>query len=71
MRTRRSPRNQEILFRSLFKSPEKIKAGIPVQIMCVYCLNFPNNGRMSGECTLIGERVSGWNKNRECFMERK
>jgi hypothetical protein len=52
MRTRRSPKNQERLFRELFKAKDTVMpATSPV---CANCVSFPNNGRSRGECVLLG-----------------
>jgi len=69
MRTRRSPRNQEILWRQLGGGEnEKLE---PIKtVRCFDCVNYPKGGRSRGECTLIGEVVRGSNKDRKCFIPR-
>lgn len=66
MKTRRSVRNQNILFRELFKPAEK---GIEsVEIKCCFnCVNYPRDGRGRARCTLTGGMVRGGSKNRICF----
>lgn len=65
MRTRRSPRNQERLFRALFE-PEKEPVA---RTYCFDCASYPAGGRSRGRCTLIGTMVNGLGQ-RHCFWPR-
>jgi len=62
MRTRRSPRNQEILFKALFCHPEEHPKPHPSDIkkMCFNCKHFANNGRARAKCKLSGVIVVGY-----------
>ncbi len=68
MRTRRSPRNQEILWRALGG-----KAVAPVAVFgtpcCWNCRRYPPAGRARGECTLLGQIVNG-RTQRSCFESK-
>ena len=69
MRTRRSPKNQDRLWKAL---AGKNKVNPPVtSIRCWDCVSYPKGGRGRGECVLIGEIVMGRNENRPCFISRK
>ena len=68
MRTRRSPRNQELLFKALFKAPDSPITPATTHY-CGDCVSFPN-WRMRGECTLMGKIVNSANRDRECFKLR-
>ena len=69
MKTRRSPRNQEILWRALSGKPEPITKA-PLLPLCAYCVNFfSNHGRSRGECTLRGTIVNCTSKQ-PCFVAR-
>lgn len=68
MRTRRSPANQDRLFRELFRS--KLPGPTPIQsFRCWDCRNYPKGGRNTGRCTLMGMTVMGV-KIRSCFEAR-
>lgn len=69
MRTRRSPRNQEILFKSLFKPPLK-KVIFEITPCCWDCKSYPKNGRNTGFCSLRKEKVYGRTKEEGCFERR-
>ncbi len=69
MRTRRSPRNQDILFKALFPRPEA-PTPAPRTPRCFDCLNYPRGGRSRGHCTLKGEMVYGISADRPCFLGR-
>lgn len=69
MRTRRSPRNQDRLFRELFK-PEPQKAKPVEQVnRCWDCHHYPKGGRMDATCKLKGKRVAG-RSVMDCFKKR-
>ena len=57
MNTRRSPRNQEVLFKALFKLPEVPRLHIPPAAECRNCVYFPNHGRGRGTCRVMQARV--------------
>lgn len=65
MRTRRSPRNQEILWRAL-TPPAPTKVNEPVGECCFTCVNYGGSRRNRAECTLRGVRVEGVTANRPC-----
>lgn len=69
MRTRRSPRNQERLYRLLFTADPTPQ---PVEHVprCWDCRYYPPAGRSRGTCTLRGERVYGRTEHEECFCPR-
>lgn len=69
MRSRRSPRNQERLWRALTPPAPKIPA-VASTPRCWDCANYPKGGRARGSCTLRGEMVQGQSENRPCFRER-
>lgn len=71
MRTRRSPRNQEILFRALFMPPEESPIQGPRCPRCWDCLEYPKGGRSRGECLAHGEVVNGITTRPGCFRPRK
>lgn len=68
MRTRRSPRNQEILWRALAGAPTPAPHAEPA--ICSNCVNYPVGSGFTGACTLNGEMVNGL-KYREYFIRRK
>jgi hypothetical protein len=66
VKTRRSVRNQNILFKALF-APKNEPVN-PVEIKCCFkCISYPKQGRGRGECTLGGMIVLGKTMDRECF----
>ncbi len=69
MRTRRSPRNQERLFRELFKGEDKAAVATAPE-RCWDCANYPKGGRSRGHCTLKGDMVQGIATDRPCFRAR-
>jgi NADH:ubiquinone oxidoreductase subunit B-like Fe-S oxidoreductase len=70
MRTRRSPRNQEILWRALGgqKSAPAPVVSVP---RCWDCANYPKHGRARGTCAVTGTMVNGAAENRDCFKARR
>ncbi len=68
MRTRRSPRNQEILWHAL-TPPVPPTTPAPADTRCWQCVNYPRTGRGRGACTLIGEMVQSTSQ-RPCFAAR-
>lgn len=68
MKTCRSPRNQEILWRALGGAPEAKPATAQAQC-CFNCVDYPKAGRSRGECTLHGEIVNG-RSVKPCFKAR-
>ena len=67
MRTRRSPRNQDILFLTLFPRPV---APEPVLTqVCWECRSYPKSGRSRGKCAASGQTVNGRDE-RQCFEPR-
>ena len=69
MRTRRSARNQDILFRALGQEG-KPASPLVVNRCCFNCCNYPRHGRGRGDCTLLGQVVYGWGV-RDCYQGRK
>ena len=65
MRTRRSPRNQDRLFRELFTPPSRPPSQ-PGPV-CFNCVNYPRTGRARGACSLHGFMVRGQDQ-RACFL---
>ena len=68
MRTRHSPRNQEILFKALFK-PEPVAVEPIAPSHCWDCLHYPKGGRSRGRCALLDKMVEGM-RQKECFVLR-
>jgi hypothetical protein len=69
MRTRRSVRNQNILFKALFE-PKKDAVAPAVTVYCFNCVSYPRHGRRRGECALGGMIINGSTRNRSCFQSR-
>lgn len=69
MRTRRSPRNQDRLFKALFKPPAEPKPEPVVTPCCGNCVSYHDNGRSRGECTSFGMIVRCFTV-RPCFRPR-
>ena len=67
MRTRRSPINQERLFKMLSVKKEKVD---PVTAKCCFNCSHYYGVRNRGECVPIGRNVMGHMK-RSCFEIRK
>jgi hypothetical protein len=69
VKTRRSPRNQMILWRALTSPVDAPKqtASVP---RCWDCVSYPKGGRARGECSLVGQIVNGRSKDRPCFTLR-
>lgn len=70
MRTRRSPRNQEILWRALGGQNQTPVVPVVFVTRCFDCAKYPKHGRRRGTCALIGAMVSGMTENRDCFKAR-
>jgi hypothetical protein len=70
MRTRRSPRNQEILFKALFPKPEP-PTPLPPSIRCWDCEYYPKGGRVRGHCRLRCAEVAGIGQDRPCWTARR
>ena len=66
MKTRRSVKNQNILFSELFKPTEKGIESVATKC-CFNCVNYPRDGRGRAHCTLTGLMVRGGSKNGICF----
>jgi hypothetical protein len=76
MRTRRSPRNQERLWKGLGRdlasaSVTEPVAKVQMATRCFTCISYPHAGRGRGECTLSGSIVNGRTENRPCHQERR
>lgn len=73
MKTRRSPRNQERLWRELGRQgTPTVPTPLPdPRRACWDCANYPKGGRSRGHCTLFGIKVSGETENKECFVPRR
>lgn len=72
MRTRRSPRNQQALWKALtppVDKPTQDPTPPPVN-RCWDCVSYPKGGRSRGDCTLLGVMVCGQTANRPCFRHR-
>lgn len=69
MRTRRSPKNQDRLFRELFApkpTPRPVKAELAI---CGNCIHFPVNRRHDGTCGHRGVLVAATTR-KDCFQSR-
>ncbi len=66
MRTRRSPRNQDRLYRML-TVPEETPTSIVTQC-CFNCVSYGGSKRNRAICTLTGTKVYGNTMDRECFL---
>lgn len=69
MRTRRSPRNQEILWRAL-TSPVPPVVPTPHVPRCWDCVSYPVGGRSRGHCTLRGQMAYGATEQLPCHKRR-
>lgn len=70
MRTRRSPRNQERLWR-LLSAPTQVPTVQTAEVpRCWGCANYPRGGRARGICSLHGHMVNGRTENLTCFRTR-
>lgn len=69
MRTRRSPRNQQILWKALTPPVDK-PVLLPHIPRCWDCSSYPPSGRVRGHCALKGDMVNGRSENRPCFLPR-
>jgi hypothetical protein len=75
MRTRRSPRNQDRLWKGLGRDLASASMAEPVTPQpivkrCFTCWSYPPEGRSRGECLLSGTIVNGRSENRPCHAER-
>lgn len=68
MRTRRSPRNQERLWKELGREGQIETKTIGHVNRCFDCLFYPVGGRMRGTCSKLNKNVSGM-EQRECFKQ--
>lgn len=78
VRTRRSPKNQERLWRELGR--QGVRAALPATVTaaqvirvdhrCWDCVSYPPGGRSRGACSLTGTMVNGRSENRPCFRVR-
>jgi len=68
VRTRRSPRNQDRLWRALGREGAAPPV-VPVEPTprCWDCASYPKGGRGRGKCSLVGEVVNGRTADRPCF----
>lgn len=70
MKTRRSPRNQERLFKLLGQEDRRKALSVAARTRCFDCTFYPKGGRYRGACTLHQEIVHGLDE-RACFKERR
>jgi len=70
MNTRRSPRNQEILWRSLGQQAVIAPASPASPSRCWDCRHYPKGGRSRGTCVLHGQMVAGLTEGKPCFAPR-
>ncbi len=68
MRTRRSWRNQERIFKYLFE-PEKPTPLEPSK-RCWDCFYYPKGGRNTGTCKHLNMKVRGEILDQSCFKSR-
>ena len=68
MKTRRSPENQDRLFKYL-TPPKSDPPAVNKLLRCFDCANYPKGGRSRGHCTLWGEVVRGV-EVKTCLKER-
>lgn len=71
MRTRRSPRNQERLWRELGGRPDPPAPVVDPIPRCWDCVCYPAGGRNRGRCTSRGVTINGRTANQPCFTRRK
>jgi hypothetical protein len=69
MRTRRSWKNQDRLWKALGGQLPIIQPVAPTP-RCFDCASYPPAGRSTGHCALHGVMVRGNTENRPCFMPR-
>jgi hypothetical protein len=71
MRTRRSWRNQERLFKALTPPVDKSTVPeLPEVERCWDCVCYPKGGRARGMCSFKVEFVEGITANKACFVKR-
>lgn len=70
MRTRRSPRNQDRLWRYLTPEAPAKEPLPPSPPRCWDCRHYPKGGRDRGTCALSGLKVAG-RSQKECFTPRR
>mgnify|MGYP001585451910 CR=1 FL=1 len=66
MKTRRSWRNQDRLWKELGGKPAPV-CSAPAIPRCWNCVNYPKGGRSRGRCSLHEEIIQGRTENRPCF----
>ncbi len=66
MRTRRSWRNQDRLWRAYCGEPKPPTQG-PRKPRCFTCVNYPKGGRSGCKCKLTGTRMNGAECKPECY----
>jgi hypothetical protein len=69
MRTRRSPRNQDALFKALFKPKEEPRSEQPPRSQCRDCRQYPAQKRDTYNCPVKGMKVGLWDTH-ECFVAK-
>jgi hypothetical protein len=69
MYTRRSPRNQSILWKALAPPTPKITPAAVVE-RCWDCKFYPKGGRSTGSCFILERTVSGITPAPACFVKR-
>ena len=72
MRTRRSWRNQERLWRILGQPAvtRAVPKPAPPSRRCFDCRHYPQVGRSRGHCALLGAIVNGVSRDRACWVPR-
>jgi hypothetical protein len=71
MKTRRSWRNQDKLYKDLAKQGYTPAKPVPVPLArCFDCRSYPKQGRARGKCALKGETVNGGTAEMPCFVRR-
>jgi hypothetical protein len=70
MNTRRSPRNQDRLWKALDGTVATFKPAPLLPSRCWDCISFPDWIRGRGFCVTTGAVVNGRTTNRPCFSPR-
>lgn len=70
MRTRRSPRNQQILWRALTPPAPPAPEPPPKVQRCFECAHYPKGGRSHGRCALLNRTANGLTPDLACFVGR-